>query len=561
MLRREMNLAWTLRGDVLVVGAGLAGLRAARDCAAAGLEVILLSKGDLCSGASFYPLADGLGSQLPSNDADKALYLSELLEAGAGCGDPELGALLIENIWQETRRLHEIGIEYGFCSGRAACFARRERTLSFWSDWPKIRRACTNIFSEIPNLRLLAHCDLLRLNAQNGRVAGALVCDRSGCVGYVATGAVILATGGYCGLYQHRLNPADVCGIGHSAALDVGADAVNLEFLQFVPGLTDPKYALLFSETSLLHCNGVFDSAGNPALAEYLPPSISVEDCLKARSAHAPFTSADISKWFDLAILDFVRKTGSERGLTLTFDPAFNEDTNPYMTMTREFYRAHGIDLPTQPVSILPFAHCANGGIRIDRDGATRVPGLYAAGEVAGGVHGADRLGGVATAACLVFGARAAQAVIRANSPIPPSDGERALREMLEWMKGDNAAAPGEILDFLAREMYAQAGILREEEGLEALLEKIVSLRASYNAAAFMRAGEVKLAAKAFHALRTCEAAVRAMLLRRESRGGHYRADFPACDDRLLGKRVHVQEANGTLSAYWESLRPCPAPA
>jgi len=554
-----MPLDWTARCDALIAGTGLAGLRAAYDCAKAGLEVILISKGGLCSGASFYPLADGLGSQLPDGEADKPVYLAELMEAGAGVGDEELCLLLVDQIWPETRRLPEIGIDYGFYSGRAACFARRERALTVWSDWPKVRRNCERIFSGFANLRLLPFCDLLRLDKRDGAIAGAIVCDRDNRIGYVAAPAVILATGGYCGLYGHSLNTPDVCGIGHSVALDAGADAVNLEFLQFIPGLTAPKYGLLFSETTLLHCSAVIDERGEAALEPYLPEGVTLRQCLTARSAHGPFTTADASRYFDLAIMEHVRKTGSQRGLALLYGREFDADPNPCVRMARDFYRANGIDLPAQPISVLPFAHCANGGIRIDRDGATAVPGLYAAGEAAGGVHGADRHGGAATASCLVFGARAARAVIRAGAGAAPADGERALLKMLDWMDGEARTDPREVLDFLGREMWHQAGVLRDGARLEKLLGEIRGLRKSYGAASAIRAGVgVKTACKAFHALRTCEAAVRAMSLRCESRGGHCRVDFPGRDDRLSERRVHVSEAGGELAAHWRDMRTLP---
>ena len=111
-----------LRCDVLVVGAGLAGLRAARDCAAAGLRVLVAVKGTLCSGASFYPLTDGLGSQLPMDEADKPVYLEEVLESGAGMADPALVQILIDSIEPEIDRLPGIGIRQGgfVNSGRPA---------------------------------------------------------------------------------------------------------------------------------------------------------------------------------------------------------------------------------------------------------------------------------------------------------------------------------------------------------------------------------------------------------------------------------------------------------
>lgn len=548
-----MHLAWRTRCDILVIGAGLAGLRAARDCAGAGKDVIIAAKGSLCSGSSFYPLADGLGSQLPKDDADKDTFLEEVLDSSAGMADPELCRIWIEEIRRETGRLSEIGIEHGFIEGRAACFAKRERLLSCWNDWTKIRVNCRRIFFGNSNLRVFESCDLLRIDVRNGRVCGAVMCGVDG-VGYVAATSVILASGGVCGLYRHSLNTPDVSGTGQSAALDAGAEMINAEFLQFIPGLTRPKYKLLFSETTLWYCVSMRDETGRDALAPQLPKGLSVHDCLMARSAHGPFTTADDSRFFDLAIMDHVQKTGKEEGLKLYYDPAFNTDPNPYVRMTREFYLGNGIDLPAQPISVLPFAHCANGGIRIDRDGRTSVPGLFAAGEAAGGVHGADRHGGAATAACLVFGARAAKAALRDGGI--PDDGraEAALSEAEAWLeRGTGGETPEEILSFLQRELWYHAGILREEKTLNALIEDAAELRSRFSLThAAAHGSDIRTAVQAYHALRTAETLARAMLARRESRGGHYRTDHPARNDEAFGKRIVIREAGRGQTAFFE---------
>ena len=205
-----------LRCDVLVVGAGLAGLRAARDCAAAGLRVLVAVKGTLCSGASFYPLTNGLGSQLPMDEADKPVYLEEVLESGAGMADPALVQILIDSIEPEIDRLPEIGIQpHVFVNnGRPACFAKSPRKLADWHHWSEIRGRAQEIFAGLDNVTVMEQCDLLRLVKAQGRIAGALLCDREDRIYAVHTGSVILATGGFCGLYKHSLNTPDVCGVG-----------------------------------------------------------------------------------------------------------------------------------------------------------------------------------------------------------------------------------------------------------------------------------------------------------------------------------------------------------
>ena len=544
--------------DVLVVGAGLAGLRAAYDCAKRGLRVLLAAKGRLCSGASFYPLTGGLGAQLPLDERDQPVFLEELLDSGAGIADEKLCRILVEEIEGQVARLPELGIQPKPFGGRASCFAKTERRLVSWSGWADIRKRTSELFGGMHNVTVMELCDLLRVVTRDGVVTGAFLCDSLERLYYVRTPAVILATGGYCGLYKHSLNTDDVCGIGHSAALDAGARLINLEFMQFIPGLMSPVYKLLFGEVSLWYCTEVTDENGGRALEAYLPRTVSLEECLHDRSMHGPFTSADNSKFFELAMMDYAIRQRSEKGFQMRFDPAIDRDDNGFIKNVRELYAKNGIDLGRQPISIAPFAHCANGGIWINEHGETGVPGLFAAGEAAGGIHGADRHGGAATSVCLVFGHRVAEraADYVKRHPAGSLSPYLALRSMQSWLDNGSTSslAPQEILTELRQSLWYYANVLRSERNLGRVLDWVKDARTRYNAArAIESGGDVKLCMKAFHALRTSEALLQAMLCRRESRGPHYRADFPEKDESLYGKRVVAEEQNGIKTRYLPS--------
>ncbi len=238
--------------DILVIGSGLAGLRAAYDCLEAGCSVIQVSKGNFCSGASFYPLTGGLGAQLPKDEADKETYLCELLSTGAGIASPEMYGILVDGITREIDRLKTLHIETYTGSGRPACFAKKERKLVAWRDWGRIRKETGGVLRAFPKYRGLAYTTMLRLVKEGERVTGALFSDEKNQVLYVNASAVILASGGYCGLYEYSLNTPDVAGIGQSAALDAGASLTNLEFMQFIPVL--PSRARDFCLRNSLCC-------------------------------------------------------------------------------------------------------------------------------------------------------------------------------------------------------------------------------------------------------------------------------------------------------------------
>ncbi len=535
--------------DLVVVGAGLAGLRAAVDAARTGIRVLLLARGQLCSGASFYPFTDGLGCQLPENDADAQVFLQEVVQAGSGVAGEELYRVQISQIRREIDRLSELGLEPYFIQGRAACFAPRERTICAWNGWDEARRRLSKNLTDYPNLTVLTNADAVRLLTHNGSICGLVALDSQNNRLLLQTPAVILACGGVCGLYRHNLNPADVTGSAASLALSAGARLVNTEFLQFIPGLTEPVYKMLFCEISLWHCNSVTDAEGRPLLQDALPKGLSVEECLRQRSMHAPFTCSDDSRWFDLAMLRGIR-SGGDTGCSLRFDAAFGTDTNEFMASARALYLQNGIDLTRQSIRIAPFAHCANGGVLINADGATSVPGLYCAGEAAGGIHGADRHGGVATAAALVFGARSAAAAClyaeQADRFCPTA--ETAAEQLTSLLQPTRTADCSEpplrampLRKALGNALWLKANVLRRGDELSDLLCQIHTWRQSYSPIADARAGTpLRKALETAQALITAEAMVLAMNTRTESRGGHYREDHPFTDPAWQGIRLEL---------------------
>ena len=551
--------------EVLVAGTGLAGLRAAKDLNDKGINTILLSRGPLCSGSSFYPLTAALGSQNPASEEDKKDYLEEVLETGCTVADEKLVKMIIDRIPGEISRLSDLSIEpKRLYAGRPACFAKKERLLYSWGGWDQIREKARKIFAALPHVRVMEFADLLYLYKDDGKIAGALIADADGSMRFVRTGAVILATGGTCGLYKHSLNVDETVGSGHSAALNAGAELINMEFLQFIPGFTKPVYKLLFSETTLRRAVSVKNADGEDALSDYIKAhgnGDTLAECLWDRALHGPFTTEDASKYFDLSLMEDARKNHRECGFEIRFDPAIKADDNGFIVKAREMYEPYGIDLSKDPIWLSSFAHCANGGIRVNEKAETGVPGLYAAGEAAGGIHGADRHGGMATSAALVFGAVAAQSaaayVRTAGRPSSETEAADALTAFIKFIsntteisedKYTNPSAketvsPLTVMEELAGSLWYNANCLRNGQGLTEVLALIDRLSKQYSAAKAIEEGHgIKEAVKAFHALRTAKTMVTAMLLRKESRGPHYRSDCPEKDAAMDGKRILITE-------------------
>lgn len=560
-----MKISSVLECEVLVAGAGLAGLRAAKDLNDRGIDTILVSRGPLCSGSSFYPLTAALGSQNPSSEEDKKDFLEEVLTTGCTVADERMVKMIIDRIPGEISRISDLSIEpKRLYAGRPACFARKERLLYSWGGWDRIREGVKKTFAAHPHVRVMEYADLLYLYKEDGKIAGALIADADGGVHFVRTGAVILATGGTCGLYKHSLNVDETVGSGHSAALNAGAELINMEFLQFIPGFTKPVYKLLFSETTLRRAVSVKNADGEDALSDYIKAhgnGDTLSECLWDRALHGPFTTEDKSKHFELALMEDARKHHRECGFEIRFEPGIASDPNGFIRKAREMYAPYDIDLSKDPIWLSSFAHCSNGGILINEKAETGVPGLYAAGEAAGGIHGADRHGGMATSAALVFGAVAAEnaaAYVRtAGRPSSETEAAEALAAFIKFIsntteisedKYTNSSvketiSPLTVMEELAGSLWYNANCLRNGQGLTEVLALIDRLSKQYSAVRAIEEGHgVKEAIKAFHALRTAKAMVTAMLLRKESRGPHYRSDCPEKDAAMDGKRILITE-------------------
>ncbi len=539
--------------DVLVTGGGLAAIKTSYECLKAGLTVVMVVKRGLCSGSSFYPLTSGLGCQAPKDEADKPLFYEELMESGAGMAGERLTQIYIDEIHDRVKELPEMGFAYGAPEGRKACFAKRERALFVWSGWDAISEKVGRLLRGFPGFRLLEYADVVQLLKKDGQITGAVAADYADRLYYITAPSVVLETGGYSGLYKHSLNTDDVIGLGQAMALEAGAQCVNLEFTQFIPGMISPVYKMLFSETSLKFCEAIEDADGNDILSKYLPEGITVRQCLDSRGGHGPFTNVDESRWFDIAMMSEILKGGGENGFRLIYSPRIYEDKNPFNTIYLSFVTRNNVNLVRDKIMIAPFGHAANGGILIDENASAGLPGLYAAGESTGGLHGADRHGGLASGSCLVFGHRAAQDVIRrhrAGEKAPEVSAREAMDAFTGSLDTGHAGniSPGEVMVRIKELLWKRCNVVREESSLKLALSELDAMEGAFNARkSITAAGPVREAVAARHSLRMARALFTAALGRRDSRGAHFRSDYPERDDVNFGKRQFISLRDGAF--------------
>lgn len=532
--------------DVVVIGSGLAGIRATYDLLQTGKKVIMVTSQNICSGSSFSPFNSSLRAQLPLDKDDIEDYTKSLVKSGKKIADENMYKIIASEITYEIERLEELNIEVTYHTGRAACFAEKPRLLAQIRDWKKIRRNVERKFKEFEDNFSIVFGDVERLIKYEKRIIGAIVLDKFENLIRLNSSFVILATGGYCGLYSHSLNTSEICGIGHSVAMDAGCNMINMEFQQFIPALLSPKKNLLFGEILLQYCTSVTDDEGNEILSKYLPKGLSVKKCLMQRSSHGPFTSDGDSHYFDICMMDLILKSNKIEGITLTFNPKVMESNNFMIKDNTDFYLSHGIDLSKDKIKIAPFAHCSNGGIKVNEYGNTYIEGLLAAGECTGGIHGADRQGGVATATSLIFGSRTAKYINSFDSLSQKSSAindANILIDLNNWVnKGSGKCPTAEIIiKELGEKLWLTASIVRSEEITRPTYNWVVETLDNFNFDKQIEIGQsLRNAFKAFHSLRVAKIILYAILERKESRGGHYRIDYPSIDDENWDFRITI---------------------
>lgn len=519
-----MHLNRPKRFDVLVIGCGIAGTMAAISAARAGARTAIACLGPLFSGSSFYPGTWGLGLIGPESPSDEADLADCILDVGCGMADPALVASFVGGISDGLAQLEALGMTLKK-PARAQerefipCFDRKHRL------WRGIERGPFEhaMAAELDrlNVTVLPRQELIDLAMQEGTATGAVLFDHAAqSFELVPAGAVVLATGGYGGLFERRLTADDVQGTAQAVALRSGCTLVNLEFMQMMPGLVHPKSGIVFNEKTFRFAQ-LFDAEGRDALREVPDARFALE----ARSGHGPFTARLASRDVDLALAN-----AGSNGLTVRY----RFDSSCQLP---EFVRTYfdwlekdcGIRIDDELV-IAPYAHAANGGVLIDEHAATGVDGLYACGEATGGMHGADRIGGLSSANGIVFGLRAGvSAAAWAGKTGAQSSRQPHVRAAFEGIGIENGV---DIRKALRRIMTEHCMIARSEHGLNAAQKALEDL-AEQAESAKRRTEDPRQAAETARTLAQLTLArsiVKAARTRTESRGAHYRLDFPASD-------------------------------
>ena len=475
-----MHIESELSFDVIVVGGGIAGCCAAIEAARAGASVCLASASGAFSGSSFYPGTWGLGLIGPRDAADIDDMVETILRVGRGVSDAALVESFVRGIPEAIAALEAMGVSLKRPVNPdepqyIPCF---DHSLRMWRGLERdsMKRGFEQALCEGGVVRFDG-CELLDIAMDDGRVRGALFFDHSAkCFRAVSCGAIVLAGGGVAGLYKRSLSASGNSATVQALAARCGARLVNLEFMQIMPGLVSPRRNIVFNEKAFRFARA-WDALGEPI----------ARDVLEARSEHGPFSCERVG-----APLDFAMEACGDEGMEITCDVG---DGSPEFvrTFSEWFERECGVSA-SSPASIAPYAHASNGGIAIDEHGACGVPGLFAAGECTGGMHGADRIGGLASANALVFGRRAGVAAAKFASRNESCDAHSAAgfcfsldSESVSFEIEERAySSSGAMLRELRETMSAHCMISRDAEGLKAAASAISALQARVEEPAFV---------------------------------------------------------------------------
>ena len=532
-----MRLERVQNSDVLVLGSGIAGVSAAMKAAETGCNVTLACAGKLFSGSSFYPGTWGLGLIGPADEADCADLAATIQNVGCGMTDPAMVDTFVRGIHPAIEQVRAMGVKLRRADNSAQkefipCFDHKHR------DWNGIEfDSAKAIFSErlkTLGVNVVSKCEAVELVKQDGRVCGAVVAHE-GELSYFGCRALVLATGGYGNIFKYHLCTEDVSGLGQALALNAGCELVNMEFMQMMPGYISPAYQTIFNEKTFRFTEMTYTD-GTPLLSE------GQKKLLVQRSTYGPFTSRLASREIDYAIFNAFQK--DERGVVVRYNDDMKSNPPEFVQTYFDWLKdARGVTMD-DPIHIGIFAHAANGGIRTAPDASTGVPGLFAAGEVTGGMHGADRIGGLSTANGLVFGGIAGRsaALYCKEIPEPPQTVEFAAMA---------ATSCQEALSELRTVMFREGMVVRSEQGLKNALDTVYKLRSRLEEHPSEDGSEIARTRRMRGQLCTAECVLQAALLRKESRGSHCRSDYPE-KNAELAKRIVIRKTENGLDAQFD---------
>jgi fumarate reductase (CoM/CoB) subunit A len=554
--------------DVLIVGGGAAGTMAAFECAEAGAPVIQVTKGRATSGTTTVARG-GFAAALGKDDSPE-LHFQDILKYGGELIDPELTRVWVYDIVDVVRDL----ISWG------ADFVRRPDGELDLKQFPSHSRPRAvhhhdftgNMLTKVLSKKLRADAridkhsitSIVDLIKHRGRVVGAWGVDyKNGALVIYSAQQTILCTGGGSGLFYVNDNPPQVTGDGYVLGFRAGVPLLGIEMIDFQAMCTSPEELFGFAPhpTGFINAGAVFrNQEGEEFLKRYFPETAegstrSEVILAMAREIHAGRATPTGGIFMDATKvpLEVILKA------------------IPYVYKT---CLHQGIDIAKVPLEVAPGSHTWLGGLKIDADGKTPVEGLFAAGETAGGIHGGNRIGGSALSSSLVFGRRAgrraATLVREARVNLPALADESIPQNEREWVAGlmrrDSGPLQSDVRTACRMLAHTNLGPIRDRKTLEDALaeyerierEDLPAMRLNEKARTsdHERGNELESGLAVRNLALLGRILATAALRRTESRGAHYRLDFPEADEAHWRVVTRLQSgANQTIEFHTDPAK------
>lgn len=517
--------------DIIVIGSGAAGLYSAL-CLPSDLQVAIVTKDSIKTGSSSWAQG-GIAAAIGSDDSPQ-FHLEDTLKAGAGLCDPEAVAFLVENAAPKIESLVEMGVDFdrhgqNLAMTREAAHSHSRVLHSADTTGRSIINTLTARVLERPNIEIISQVFVLSLWVDGERIQGVSLLYQNQLI-WVKASVVILATGGGGQVYAHTTNPEVSTGDGVGLAWRSGAIVRDLEFFQFHPTALTFENAPHFLISEAVRGEGahLVDSSGYRFTFDYHPDGELAPRDVVSR-----------------AIFNHLQNTSNDQDrahVYLDLRPIPTEHINYRFPNIIKVCQNYGIDPLKQPIPVAPAAHYWMGGVATDLRGQTSIPGLYAIGETAStGVHGANRLASNSLLECLIFGAQLSQIEIESNSYIV--DSVSSITEPRAW--DNEIEAILEIRASLPQLMWHSAGICRSSELLEKAIAQVSFFKEKltntdigkyllnlvpHKTIVFQSPNaenQLRIAAETLNLVDISYLILSSAAWRKESRGGHYRRDYP----------------------------------
>ncbi len=533
----------TVRCDVLVIGGAVAGMTAAIEARSRGADVLIAAKGRVGRSGNVIVAGGQFSTVVPYPGCEDSPehHFQDSLEGGCGLNDERLLRILASEGGTQLLKLEEWGVPFlrvdgelvrrmppghRYARGIPADISAFPSTVGSQAITLPIRKTALRL-----GVRFLERAPVVRLLLSEGRVRGALLIDlERGQPVLVEAGAVVVAAGGGGRLYSNTNNTRDVSGDSYAFLLQAGATLRDMEFVQYYPVQMTSPYRAVVNAAAGADGAVLRNRQGEAFMHRYDP--VNGEKATRDVMSRAIFSEVEKGDGIDGQV--YYDWTGVPSDAV----------ERKYGLFAREL-RKHGVDLSRDWIKVGTATHFFMGGAVVDERCDTGVPGLYAAGEAVGGVHGANRLGGNALVEAMVFGP------IAGRSAAEFAAGEGRHLEIPRCFEGiavsEGVASPVEEIRVALREaMWKGASIVRSEASLQSALATVRECSAALVGSPASSWMEVARREEMRLMRLTAESIVLSALARLESRGAHYRDDYPSTEERWLGSN-HVRLAESGL--------------